>query len=927
MKKKLVITIGVFSLLILLFTNFSMAYAASNPFTWGWCTWYAWQRTYDKLGIDLPCWGNAKDWATEAQNAGWTVDSTAMADSIAVWTSSPYIDEDGIRRDYGHVAYVENVEDGKIYISEMNFNGGFGVISEGYFDTSTGYWKGTSNDSTHYKRNFPVYYIHIRTGPGPDAVDVLSGVYVIHSAADYNMCLDIIGNSTENNAYVQMYHREADLDVQKFRVIKWGDGYYHISSIHNGRLLDVETPIENRARVKLYYESGKDFEEDFWYFEDAGNGYVRIKNKIGGYLDIRGYDPVDHAIIQVYQYEDHPCQMWLLEDVTDYCTIDNGTYKIHSAIDNNYVFDIYENQTGNRANIQLYETLDTKVQLFTFTKEGSYYVIKSEYANKWLDIRTPIENKSNVQLWESRNSAEEHWVLEDAGNGYFYIRSNADYYLDVEYDQAKNNANIQVYRFVGNNSQKWKLEKIEYKVTYDANGGIESPATQTKAYGEALTLSSDRPKRDGYDFLGWATTSSATSATYQPGGTYTQNANVTLYAVWRKLPDPVSVQPGIYVIHSAIDDAYCLDITDSSTENNANIQLYQREDTNVQKFRVLQGVDGYSFIQSVYNGRWLDIKTPIEDNSNVKLYDTNTGEENLWGFEDAEDGYVFIRSKTGYYLDIQGDRASNNANIQIYHFAGNNSQRWRLENVTAYTVAYDANGGENPPTSQTKTHGQALTLSTTTPTRDGYSFQGWATSASATTAAYQPGDSYTTDSDMTFYAVWKQQQIIIYSLTYDANGGKNAPPPQTKTHGSPIRLSSDIPTREGYIFQGWATSASASTAVYQPGARYTEDKNMTLYAVWIAPDFILPTSLKTIEAEAFTGCNFKYVQLPENVTAIGDKAFANCTNLRYIYIPEKCTSIAADAFDGTDGLTILGKGNSYAETYAEQYGITFKVID
>lgn len=663
------------------------------------------------------------------------------------------------------------------------------------------------------------------------------------------------------------------------------------------------------------------------HFEDAGNGYVRIKNKIGGYLDIRGYDPDDHAIVQVYHYEEgNRSQMWLLEDVTDYCIVKDGIYKVRSALDNNYVFDIKGNNI-EEGKMQLFHDEDSSVQQYEFIREKDYYIVRSVYANKWLDITLPATNNAEVKLFVNHNGLENQWVLEDAGNGYFYIRSNRDYYLDVKNGQAVDHANIQIYRFHGGNDQKWLLDPVKHKVTYDANGGIDPPAPQTKEYGEALTLSSARPNRDGYDFLGWATTSSATTATYQPGGTYTQNANVTLYAVWRKLPDPVSVQPGIYVIHSAIDDAYCLDITDSSTENNANIQLYQREDTNVQKFRVVQGVDGYSFIQSVYNGRWLGIKTPIEDNSNVKLYDTNTGEENLWGFEDAEDGYVFIRSKTGYYLDVQGDRASNNANIQIYLFAGNNSQRWRLENVTAYTVAYDANGGKNPPAKQTKTHGQALTLSDTKPTRDGYSFQGWATSASATTAAYQPGDSYTTDSDVTFYAVWKQQQIKIYSLTYEANGGKNAPPPQTKTHGSPIRLSSDIPTREGYIFQGWATSATASTAVYQPGARYTEDKNMTLYAVWIAPDFILPTSLKTIEAEAFAGCNFKYVQPPENVTTIGDKAFANCTNLRYIYIPEKCTSIAASAFEGTEELTILGKGNSYTESYAEQYGITFKAID
>lgn len=47
-----------------------------------------------------------------------------------------------------------------------------------------------------------------------------------------------------------------------------------------------------------------------------------------------------------------------------------------------------------------------------------------------------------------------------------------------------------------------------------------------------LNRSSAEHTRSGYTFLGWATSSSATSASYQPGGSYTANASVTLYAVW-----------------------------------------------------------------------------------------------------------------------------------------------------------------------------------------------------------------------------------------------------------------------------------------------------------------------------------------------------------------------------------------------------------
>ncbi len=73
-----------------------------------------------------------------------------------------------------------------------------------------------------------------------------------------------------------------------------------------------------------------------------------------------------------------------------------------------------------------------------------------------------------------------------------------------------------------------------FTITYNANGGSGAPASQTKTSGKALTLSSTKPTKPGYTFLGWATSSSASSAQYNPGGSFTTDANTTLYAVWRK---------------------------------------------------------------------------------------------------------------------------------------------------------------------------------------------------------------------------------------------------------------------------------------------------------------------------------------------------------------------------------------------------------
>lgn len=148
--------------------------------------------------------------------------------------------------------------------------------------------------------------------------------------------------------------------------------------------------------------------------------------------------------------------------------------------------------------------------------------------------------------------------------------------------------------------------------------------------------------------------------------------------------------------------------------------------------------------------------------------------------------------------------------------------------LASYTVSYNANGGSGAPSSQTKWYGKSLTLSSTKPTRTGYTFAGWATSASGS-VAYAAGASYTANAAVTLYAKWTAN---TYTVKYNANGGTGAPGNQTKTYGTALTLSSTKPTRTNYRFLGWATSASATTAAYAAGGSYTANAAVTLYAVW-----------------------------------------------------------------------------------------------
>lgn len=147
---------------------------------------------------------------------------------------------------------------------------------------------------------------------------------------------------------------------------------------------------------------------------------------------------------------------------------------------------------------------------------------------------------------------------------------------------------------------------------------------------------------------------------------------------------------------------------------------------------------------------------------------------------------------------------------------------------TSYTIKYNANDGSGAPASQTKWHGETLTLWSTKPTRSGYTFKGWSKSASGS-VKYSPGGSFDENASLTLYAVWA---AVTYMVTYNANGGSGAPASQPKTYGVTLTLSSTKPTRSNYKFRGWGTSASATAVAYNPGGSYTANKSATLYAIW-----------------------------------------------------------------------------------------------
>ena len=115
------------------------------------------------------------------------------------------------------------------------------------------------------------------------------------------------------------------------------------------------------------------------------------------------------------------------------------------------------------------------------------------------------------------------------------------------------------------------------------------------------------------------------------------------------------------------------------------------------------------------------------------------------------------------------------------HYTGNVTLSLVAEakTVVEYSITYNKNTTDttvtnmptpNPQQISDESGGSSITttLSSTIPTRTGYTFKGWSTSSSATTAQYQPNSTITlqeSNKDITLYAVWEKKPVIFNGIT------------------------------------------------------------------------------------------------------------------------------------------------------------------
>lgn len=191
-----------------------------------------------------------------------------------------------------------------------------------------------------------------------------------------------------------------------------------------------------------------------------------------------------------------------------------------------------------------------------------------------------------------------------------------------------------------------------------------------------------------------------------------------------------------------------------------------------------------------------------------------------------------------------------------------------------YNITYNGNGATSGSTaSSSHVYGESKALTSNGFSRTGYTFLGWSTNSSASSATYTNSQSVINLSSVngatiTLYAIWK---VNSYTLSLNANGGSVSPTSMTIPYGSHYG-SLPTPSRSGYTFNGWYTAATGGSKV--SSATTMGAGNTTIYAQWT-----INTITFRIMPTAFGGNN--QVGTVMNFTALPNMTWQSFVNSSY----------------------------------------------
>ena len=883
-------------------------YSSINPFTQagydGQCTWFAWGRAYEKLGINLKFEGNAGTWwGVNKANNYFSYGSTPRANSLAVWSGGGF----------GHVAFVEEVSGSNVLFNEANWNtfkddkktqgGGY----DGYVKTlSEGAMKRRGLNGTFVLQG----YIYLEGGSSTDTCNCstsYAGTYKV-STSGYTLT-------------IRTGH---------------GTSYGVAGSIPDGATVTISKGNGSWAHVSY--------------------------NGISGYCSMEYLTKVqtDTEAPVVSNVESEVANLSSLGYIVHCNVSDNvGVTKIefHVAHEGDDQWKRYSGNIGDNYAWVYIPLSDFGYRLGTYWTHIYAYDAAGNF-DRNVSLGPVYINGAALATQEKETVKEGTYCLKNANGSW----------MDVNGAEDKNGAEVVIPNvFNGGGNQQFRVE-------YIGNGKYHLIA----AFGsESRVLDINRgsnysdPLQSGCKVDIWQQNDAEAQEFYLTpwgDGSYAiELASKDNYVIGGR---HVAVGVGYY-LQQAVKESpsqhwYFCDT--SGTALNVTPEVKCSSISLNQTSVTLTGKGTTVHLSATVSPSNAENKSVAWSSSNTSVATVDsTGKVTA-----VAKGSAVITAKTQ-----DGSNVSASCNITI--------------SIPTYTVSYNANGGNNAPSAQTKVYGENLTLSTAKPTKNytltyngngmtispsskqvSCTFKNWNTNASGSGTSYNAGSSYTANVAMTLYAQWQNPtagtlnspiragymfigwytsanggdrineiSIIsknitlyahwlanVYELKYDANGGSGAPASQKKSFDQDLILSTVKPVKNytitynanggnvsaanktvTCIFKNWNTEKDGTGTTYNPGDTLVENGVFALYAQWSNPkagDLTRPERSGYIFDGWYTSANGgSYIS--ENTVITGNMTvYAHWKKVRIVI-----AEASADSISEGDAVTIT------AEAYGE----------
>jgi len=396
-------------------------------------------------------------------------------------------------------------------------------------------------------------------------------------------------------------------------------------------------------------------------------------------------------------------------------------------------------------------------------------------------------------------------------------------------------------------------------ITYSSNFGLtpssgSAPSPTTQSNTNAFNLPGQGlMQKTGYRFLGWATTAGAIAAHFPGGASYTPTGSLKLYAIWQATSFLISFDSNIPAGHPVGTGSMTTQSYTSGTAQAIRANAFARTGYTFSGWNTSADGTGISYTNqqtltlyetSTLYAKWTANTLTINFNAGSGGTGTMSAQSVTAGTPGTLRSNSFVRTGHNFVgwntaSNGSGNSFSDAQSVTLYATMTLYAQ-WSAQ---TYLVTYSSNGGTGSaePTSQNYTFGTPAITSFAavgTMARTGYSFMGWSTTSTGTTAI----TTLTPSGNTTLFAIWAARS---FSIAFNGNTSSSGSMTNlAMVSGVAKALTPNTFAKTGYQFIGWNTTPAGTGASYTDSASVTlfsDTTTVILFAQWQLRPPLMPT--------------------------------------------------------------------------------------